>query len=144
MRGGVSYEDILNMSYAEKESISKIIEENLETTKNSKLPFFQPYLFIITSQASLEDEQAHLRTRYTRSSSYGNQFFLFFLILLVLGISCRLEAMVVLNQHYQWNLAMTVILCYLSPYNQLFVAITRYRLLFKVQWDCSEAHQIKI
>ena len=40
MRGGVSYEDILNMSYAEKESISKIIEENLETTKNSKLPFF--------------------------------------------------------------------------------------------------------
>lgn len=40
MRGGVSYEDILNMSISERESISKIIESNLETTKNSKLPFF--------------------------------------------------------------------------------------------------------
>ena len=40
MRGGVSYEDILNMSTQEREAIGKIIEENLETTKNSKLPFF--------------------------------------------------------------------------------------------------------
>ena len=40
MRGGASYEDILNMSESEREAISKIIEGNLETTKNSKLPFF--------------------------------------------------------------------------------------------------------
>jgi hypothetical protein len=40
MRGGVSYEDILNMSIDERHSISKIIEDNLETTKNSKMPFF--------------------------------------------------------------------------------------------------------
>jgi hypothetical protein len=40
MRGGASYEDILNMSIAERNAIHKIIEENLETTKNSKLPFF--------------------------------------------------------------------------------------------------------
>jgi hypothetical protein len=40
MRGGVSYEDVLNMSIDERQTISKIIEENLETTKNSKLPFF--------------------------------------------------------------------------------------------------------
>jgi hypothetical protein len=40
MRGGVSYEDILNMSISERQSISKIIEDNLETTKNSKMPFF--------------------------------------------------------------------------------------------------------
>lgn len=40
MRGGVSYEDILNMSIHEREAINDIIEENLETTKNSKLPFF--------------------------------------------------------------------------------------------------------
>jgi hypothetical protein len=40
MRGGASYEDILNMSDPERDAISKIIEGNLETTKNSKLPFF--------------------------------------------------------------------------------------------------------
>lgn len=40
MRGGASYEDILNMSISEREAITKIIEDNLETTKNSKLPFF--------------------------------------------------------------------------------------------------------
>lgn len=40
MRGGASYEDILNMSVQERTAISKIIEENLETTKKSQLPFF--------------------------------------------------------------------------------------------------------
>jgi hypothetical protein len=40
MRGGVSYEDVLNMSPDERDAISKIVEENLETTKNSKMPFF--------------------------------------------------------------------------------------------------------
>jgi len=40
MRGGASYTDILNMSMSERESIAKLIEENLETTKNSRLPFF--------------------------------------------------------------------------------------------------------
>jgi hypothetical protein len=40
MRGGASYEDIMNMSISERQAINKIIEDNLETTKNSKLPFF--------------------------------------------------------------------------------------------------------
>ena len=40
MRGGVSYEDILNMSVFEREQISEIIDNNLETTKKSQLPFF--------------------------------------------------------------------------------------------------------
>jgi len=40
MRGGVSYIDILNMSTPERESINKIIEDNLETTKKSQMPFF--------------------------------------------------------------------------------------------------------
>ena len=40
MRGGVSYEDVLNMSITERQSITKLIEDNLETTKNTKLPFF--------------------------------------------------------------------------------------------------------
>ena len=40
MRGGASYEDILNMSSEERKNISKLIEENLDTTKKSGLPFF--------------------------------------------------------------------------------------------------------
>jgi hypothetical protein len=40
MRGGMSYTDILNMSTHELTNINKIIEENLETTKKTKLPFF--------------------------------------------------------------------------------------------------------
>jgi hypothetical protein len=40
MRGGVSYEDILNMSDDERNAIAKIVEENLETTKKSQMPFF--------------------------------------------------------------------------------------------------------
>jgi hypothetical protein len=40
MRGGVSYEDVLNMSKTEREAISVIIENNLETTKKSQMPFF--------------------------------------------------------------------------------------------------------
>jgi hypothetical protein len=40
MRGGTTYEDILNMSIKEREIIGEIIESNLETTKKSQLPFF--------------------------------------------------------------------------------------------------------
>jgi hypothetical protein len=40
MRGGASYVDILNMSLSERKAIGEIIENNLEVTKNSNLPFF--------------------------------------------------------------------------------------------------------
>jgi hypothetical protein len=40
MRGGASYEDILNMSTYERKVISKLIEDNLDTTKKSGLPYF--------------------------------------------------------------------------------------------------------
>jgi len=40
MRGGVSYEDVLNMSIQERKEIKSIIDNNLEVTKESKLPFF--------------------------------------------------------------------------------------------------------
>jgi len=40
MRGGVSYEDILNMSIQERDAITEIINENLETTKKTQMPFF--------------------------------------------------------------------------------------------------------
>lgn len=40
MRGGVSYEDVLNMSSDERVAINKLIEENLDTTKKTQMPFF--------------------------------------------------------------------------------------------------------
>jgi hypothetical protein len=40
MRGGASYEDVLQMSNQERDLVADLIKDNLETTKNSKLPFF--------------------------------------------------------------------------------------------------------
>jgi hypothetical protein len=40
MRGGVTYSELMDMSVQERNIISKIIEENLETTKKSGLAFF--------------------------------------------------------------------------------------------------------
>jgi hypothetical protein len=40
MRGGASYNDVLQMSNSERKMLSELIKENLETTKTSKLPFF--------------------------------------------------------------------------------------------------------
>jgi hypothetical protein len=40
MRGGVTYSEALNMTNSERLLINKIVEENIETTKKSGLPFF--------------------------------------------------------------------------------------------------------
>jgi hypothetical protein len=40
MRGGASYNDILNMSWQERQHIKELIESNLETAKATKMPFF--------------------------------------------------------------------------------------------------------
>jgi len=40
MRGGINYEQALQLSAMEREIISNIIKENMETTKKSGLPFF--------------------------------------------------------------------------------------------------------
>lgn len=40
MRGGLSYTEIMNLSSQELENLNKIVEENLELTKKTKLPFF--------------------------------------------------------------------------------------------------------
>jgi hypothetical protein len=40
MRGGASYQDVMQMSYQERKMIGDLIKDNLETTKTSKLPFF--------------------------------------------------------------------------------------------------------
>jgi len=40
MRGGVSYDEAMQMSAVEREIIGGIIKENLDTTKKTKMPFF--------------------------------------------------------------------------------------------------------
>ena len=40
MRGGVTYEEAMQMSRVERDIISDIVKDNLETTKKTQLPFF--------------------------------------------------------------------------------------------------------
>jgi hypothetical protein len=40
MRGGVTYDEAMQMSQSERSIINDIVKENLETTKKSGLPFF--------------------------------------------------------------------------------------------------------
>ena len=40
MRGGLTYTEAMELGKQEREIISKIIEDNLEATKKSGLPFF--------------------------------------------------------------------------------------------------------
>jgi len=40
MRGGASYEDVLNMSAEERSAVNQLIEDHLDTTKKSGMAFF--------------------------------------------------------------------------------------------------------
>jgi len=40
MRGGVTYDQVMNMSAAERQMINVIAKDNIETTKKSGLPWF--------------------------------------------------------------------------------------------------------
>ncbi len=40
MRGSISYEDAMQLSFNDRELINKIIKDNIETTEKTKLPFF--------------------------------------------------------------------------------------------------------
>ena len=40
MRGGISYNDAMHLSYDERTIINEIVTSNLETTKKSGMPFF--------------------------------------------------------------------------------------------------------
>ena len=40
LRGGATYEDVMNMSMQERKLIAALSKENMETTKKSNLPFF--------------------------------------------------------------------------------------------------------
>lgn len=40
MRGSISYDDAMLLSRQDRQSISKLIKENIETTQKTKMPFF--------------------------------------------------------------------------------------------------------
>jgi hypothetical protein len=40
MRGSITYDDAVMLSYEERNMIGKLIKDNLEVTKESGLPFF--------------------------------------------------------------------------------------------------------
>jgi hypothetical protein len=40
MRGGIDYDSAMSLAHTDNEIIREIIKENMETTKNSGLPFF--------------------------------------------------------------------------------------------------------
>ena len=40
MRGGITYDEAVFLCQADRQSISEIISDNLETTKKSQMPFF--------------------------------------------------------------------------------------------------------
>jgi len=40
MRGGITYNEAMDMSVEERKIISEIIKENLEISKKSNMPFF--------------------------------------------------------------------------------------------------------
>jgi hypothetical protein len=40
MRGSITYDDAVMLSFEDRNIINKIIKDNLETTKESGLPFF--------------------------------------------------------------------------------------------------------
>jgi hypothetical protein len=40
MRGGIGYDEAMSLSFEERKSIGKIIKENMDITKKTKMPFF--------------------------------------------------------------------------------------------------------
>jgi hypothetical protein len=40
MRGGLTYTEAMNMSVTERQIIAKMVEDHIETTKKSGLPYF--------------------------------------------------------------------------------------------------------
>lgn len=40
MRGGITIDQAMQLSYRDRESIAELIKSNLETTKKSGLPYF--------------------------------------------------------------------------------------------------------
>lgn len=40
MRGGITYEEAVNLSHEERKNVGEIIKDNMETTKKTGLPYF--------------------------------------------------------------------------------------------------------
>ena len=40
MRGGITYDQAMQLSFSERRAISNLVKENMETTKKTGLPYF--------------------------------------------------------------------------------------------------------
>ena len=40
MRGGITYDQVMQLSYTERQLISDLAKDNIETTKKTRLPWF--------------------------------------------------------------------------------------------------------
>lgn len=40
MRGGITYDQVMQLGFKERAMIAKLAKENIETTKKTNLPFF--------------------------------------------------------------------------------------------------------
>ena len=40
MRGGITYDQVMQLSFAERQLIGDLAKENMETTKKTRLPWF--------------------------------------------------------------------------------------------------------
>ena len=40
MRGGITYEQVMQLGYQERQLIGELAKENIETTKKTNLPWF--------------------------------------------------------------------------------------------------------
>ena len=40
MRGGLTYNEAMHLSHSERETVGRLVKENLETTKKTGMPFF--------------------------------------------------------------------------------------------------------
>lgn len=40
MRGGLSYDDSMLLSFAERDIIAKIVDDNMEVTRKTGMPFY--------------------------------------------------------------------------------------------------------
>ena len=40
MRGGITYDQVMQLSYVERQLISDLAKDNIETTKKTRLPWF--------------------------------------------------------------------------------------------------------
>ena len=75
MRGSITLDDAYYLSIEDRQIISELIKENLETTKKSGLPFFQRDISVTESEVDSDIETLYPRSLNVRSV-FSNTFFM--------------------------------------------------------------------